>query len=154
MPELAQLHGPLLVTVAYFALWYAFLFGGQTRTKYRLKARYASEGKVFDRYFGQDPEMLAVDRAVANTHEQQGPFLASLWLFAVFVSPEYATALGAAYAAGLATGVWGSLDELRQNWQEDSRWTPNMDDSERERQLRNWKKAVTKTFDWVDDDVN
>lgn len=64
------------------------------------------------------------------------------------------TALGAAYAAGLATGVWGSLDELRQNWQEDSRWTPNMDDSERERQLRNWKKAVTKTFDWVDDDVN
>ncbi|RZS57347.1 glycerol kinase [Microcella putealis] len=64
------------------------------------------------------------------------------------------TALGAAYAAGLATGVWSSLDELRQNWQEDSRWTPNMDDSERERQLRNWKKAVTKTFDWVDDDVN
>jgi glycerol kinase len=64
------------------------------------------------------------------------------------------TALGAAYAAGLATGVWGSLDELRQNWQEDSRWTPNMDDSERERQMRNWKKAVTKTFDWVDDDVN
>lgn len=64
------------------------------------------------------------------------------------------TALGAAYAAGLATGVWGSLDELRQNWQEDSRWTPNMDDAERDRQLRNWKKAVTKTFDWVDDDVN
>ncbi len=63
------------------------------------------------------------------------------------------TALGAAYAAGLAVGVWGSLDELRANWQEDSRWTPNMDDSERERQLRNWKKAVTKTFDWVDDDV-
>lgn len=64
------------------------------------------------------------------------------------------TALGAAYAAGLATGVWGSLDELRQNWQEGSRWTPNMDDAERDRQLRNWKKAVTKTFDWVDDDVN
>jgi glycerol kinase len=63
------------------------------------------------------------------------------------------TALGAAYAAGLAVGYWANLDELRANWQEDSRWTPNMDEAERERQLRNWKKAVTKTFDWVDDDV-
>ena len=41
--------------------------------------------------------MLAVDRVVANTHEQQGPFLVSLWLFALFVSPAYATGLGAAY---------------------------------------------------------
>lgn len=63
------------------------------------------------------------------------------------------TALGAAYAAGLATGFWSDLDELRANWQEDSRWTPNMETSERERQMRLWKKAVTKTFDWVDDDV-
>jgi glycerol kinase len=63
------------------------------------------------------------------------------------------TALGAAYAAGLAVGFWSGLDDLRANWQEDSRWTPQMDDAERERQLRNWKKAVTKTFDWVDDDV-
>ena len=63
------------------------------------------------------------------------------------------TALGAAYAAGLAVGFWSGLDELRKNWQEDSRWTPQMDDDERNRQLRNWKKAVTKTFDWVDKDV-
>lgn len=63
------------------------------------------------------------------------------------------TALGAAYAAGLAVGFWSGLDELRKNWQEDSRWTPQMDDDERDRQLRNWKKAVTKTFDWVDEDV-
>jgi len=63
------------------------------------------------------------------------------------------TALGAAYAAGLAVGFWADLDDLRKNWQEDSRWTPNMEDDERERQLRLWKKAVTKTFDWVDDDV-
>src|SRR6478735_4157334 len=48
------------------------------------------------------------------------------------------TALGAAYAAGLAVGYWGSLDELRANWQEDSRWEPTMDEAERERQLRNW----------------
>ena len=62
-------------------------------------------------------------------------------------------ALGAAYAAGLAVGFWKDLDDLRGNWQEDSRWTPNMDDAERDRQLRLWKKAVTKTFDWVDEDV-
>ena len=63
------------------------------------------------------------------------------------------TALGAAYAAGLATGFWSDMDDLRKNWQEDSRWTPSMDTDESERLLRNWKKAVTKTFDWVDDDV-
>ena len=97
MQDLAQLRGPLLVTVAYFLLWYGFLFGLQSRTKYRLKARYQSEGKVFDRYSGQDEEMLAVDRVVANTHEQMGPFLVSLWLFAIFASPKSATWLGAAY---------------------------------------------------------
>jgi len=64
------------------------------------------------------------------------------------------TALGAAYAAGLAVGFWETLDDLRQNWQEDKRWTPNIDADERDRTLRLWKKAVTKTFDWVDDDVN
>ncbi|RXZ51075.1 glycerol kinase [Agromyces fucosus] len=63
------------------------------------------------------------------------------------------TALGAAYAAGLAVGFWSSLDELRANWQEDKRWTPSMDDAERARLDRNWKKAVSKTLDWVDDDV-
>jgi glycerol kinase len=63
------------------------------------------------------------------------------------------TALGAAYAAGLAVGFWSSLDELRANWQEDKRWTPSMDEAERARLDRNWKKAVTKTLDWVDDDV-
>ena len=97
MRDLAPLHGPLAVTVAYFLLWYSLLFGLQTRTKYRLKARYAKEGRVFDRYFGQDEEMLAADRAVANTHEQMGPFLVSLWLCALFASPTYATWLGAAY---------------------------------------------------------
>ena len=63
------------------------------------------------------------------------------------------TALGAAYAAGLATGFWSDMDDLRKNWQEDSRWTPSMDSDESARLMRNWKKAVTKTFDWVDDDV-
>jgi len=97
MQDLTQFHGPVVVTVAYFLFWYSLLFGLQTRTKYRLKARYEKDGEVFDRYFGQDEEMLAVDRAVANTHEQMGPFLVSLWIFAIFVSPRYATWLGAAY---------------------------------------------------------
>ena len=99
MQNLTQFRGPVLVTVVYFVMWYSFLFGLQTRTKYRLKARYEQEGKVFDRYFGQDPEMLAADRAVANTLEQMGPFLVSLWLFACFVSTTYATTLGAIYIA-------------------------------------------------------
>ena len=97
MQDLERLRGPLVVTVAYVLLWYGFLFGLQTRTKYRLKARYQKEGKVFDRYFGQDEEMLAVDRAVANTHEQMVPFLVSMWMYALFVSPAVAASLGAAY---------------------------------------------------------
>jgi glycerol kinase len=60
------------------------------------------------------------------------------------------TALGAAYAAGLAVGFWADLDELRANWREDRRWEPAMDDAERTERLRVWKKAVTRTFDWVD----
>lgn len=63
------------------------------------------------------------------------------------------TALGAAYAAGLAVGFWSGLDDLRANWQEDRRWTPQAEPEERERQLRQWKKAVTKSMDWVDGDV-
>ncbi|GAB3610230.1 glycerol kinase GlpK [Humibacter ginsengiterrae] len=61
------------------------------------------------------------------------------------------TALGAAYAAGLAVGFWKDRDELRANWQEGARWEPTSDRDEVERLYRTWKKAVTKTFDWVDD---
>jgi glycerol kinase len=63
------------------------------------------------------------------------------------------TALGAAYAAGLAVGFWANLDDLRANWQEDKRWEPSMDAADRDRFLRLWKKAVTRSFDWVDEDV-
>ncbi|WP_203135383.1 glycerol kinase GlpK [Microbacterium sp. JZ31] len=63
------------------------------------------------------------------------------------------TALGAAYAAGLAVGFWSGLDDLRANWQEDKRWEPSLDGEEVERQLRLWRKAVTKSMDWVDADV-
>ena len=61
------------------------------------------------------------------------------------------TALGAAYAAGLATGVWRDTDDLRANWQEGGRWVPAMDAERRERELAQWHKAVTRTFDWVDE---
>ncbi|MEJ7690568.1 MAG: glycerol kinase GlpK [Nocardioidaceae bacterium] len=72
------------------------------------------------------------------------------------VRPKVAetTALGAAYAAGLAVGYWADEDDLRQNWGEDKRWTPQMDNDAREKTYRNWKKAVTKTLDWVDEDVD
>jgi len=63
------------------------------------------------------------------------------------------TALGAAYAAGLAVGFWNDLGELSANWAEDKRWEPAMPADERDRQLRLWKKAVTKSMDWVDEDV-
>jgi glycerol kinase len=60
------------------------------------------------------------------------------------------TALGAAYAAGLATGFWNNEDELRENWIEDKRWEPKMDDSAREKAYHYWKKAVERTFDWAE----
>lgn len=63
------------------------------------------------------------------------------------------TALGAAYAAGLAVGFWSSQDELVANWEEDKRWEPTMDEEEAERALRLWKKAVERSRDWVDEDV-
>lgn len=63
------------------------------------------------------------------------------------------TALGAAYAAGLAVGYWSTLAELAANWAEDRRWLPQMEEAERDRRMRLWKKAVTRTFDWVDGDV-
>lgn len=63
------------------------------------------------------------------------------------------TALGAAYAAGLAVGYWSSTDEIEANWGEDRRWTPQMEQSEVDRLYRQWKKAVTRTLDWVDEDT-
>jgi glycerol kinase len=64
------------------------------------------------------------------------------------------TALGAAYAAGIAVGFWYDTEEVARNWAEDKRWTPAMDGDRRERLYRNWKKAVTKSEDWVDADVD
>jgi glycerol kinase len=60
------------------------------------------------------------------------------------------TALGAAYAAGLAVGFFLGLDELRTNWAVDQTWTPHFAEAEREEMYKKWKKAVTRSFDWVD----
>ena len=68
------------------------------------------------------------------------------------VRPKVAetTALGAAYAAGLAVGFWKDLDELRANWAKDKEWQPAMNAKTREKLYSGWKKAVTRTFDWVE----
>ncbi len=60
------------------------------------------------------------------------------------------TALGAAYAAGLAVGFWTSTDDLRTHWAEDRRWTPRWSDAERSQGYAGWKKAVSRTLDWVE----
>ena len=60
------------------------------------------------------------------------------------------TALGAAYAAGLAIGYWKDFDELRANWGQDKAWEPQMDIEKREKLYSGWKKAVTRTFDWIE----
>ena len=61
------------------------------------------------------------------------------------------TALGAAYAAGLATGFYGSVDDLRAQWSVDRTWNPQMDAARRERMYGFWKKAVTRSFDWLEE---
>ena len=70
------------------------------------------------------------------------------------VRPKIAetTALGAAYAAGLAVGFWADEAELSRQWAEDKRWEASMDAGERERTYRKWGKAVQRTLDWVDED--
>jgi glycerol kinase len=60
------------------------------------------------------------------------------------------TALGAAYAAGLAVGFWKDFDELRANWGKDKEWQPKMDAGTREKLYKGWLKAVERTFGWVE----
>lgn len=94
--------GPVLVTVAYFAVYYA-LHLHVVRTKLRLRSEYRDRGEEFDRYFSRDRRMLAADRCVLNMLEHMPPFLGLLWLHAVFVSPLGATVAGSAYVAARAT---------------------------------------------------
>jgi glycerol kinase len=61
------------------------------------------------------------------------------------------TALGAAYAAGLAVGFWAAVEDLRANWGQDKAWRPMMGETDRKNLYSEWKKAVTRTFDWVEE---
>jgi len=106
--------------------------------------------EAMDADSGVKLESLKVDGGmVANDLLMQ--FQADL-LGVPVIRPEVAetTALGAAYAAGLATGLWNSEDDLRNNWREDKRWEPKMDAKQRDEYYKYWKKAVTRTFDWFD----
>lgn len=112
----SNLAGPVLVTVAYFGFWYYLLLFKQRGTKYRLKEKYEQRGEEFDRYFGNDREMLAADRVVINTQEQMVPFLFSLWLHALFVSATGATLAGAIYImlrAGYPVLLGNSLSHVQ-----------------------------------------
>jgi len=60
------------------------------------------------------------------------------------------TALGAAYVAGLAVGLYKDLEDLRANWAVDYTWHPHMHEGERESLYKSWKKAVTRSMDWVE----
>ena len=73
-------------------------------------------------------------------------------LNAPVIRPKVAetTALGAAYAAGLAVGFWKDFSELKSNWGKDKEWRPVMDAKVRKKLYSGWKKAVTRTFDWVE----
>jgi glycerol kinase len=68
------------------------------------------------------------------------------------VRPKVAetTALGAAYAAGMAVGFWNNEEDLRKNWAVDKDWKPKMGEAEREKLYKDWLKAVERTFDWVE----
>jgi glycerol kinase len=108
--------------------------------------------EAMDADSGVKLESLKVDGGmVANDLLMQ--FQADL-LGVPVIRPQVAetTALGASYAAGLATGFWASEDDLRDNWAEDKRWEPTMDPAKRDEYFKYWKKAVTRTFDWFDSD--
>ena len=99
---------------------------------------------------GVDLTELKVDGGMV-TNETLMQFQADI-LGVPVVRPKVAetTALGAAYVAGLAVGYWSNLEELRGKWGEDKRFVPQMEAGVREELLAKWKKAVIRTFDWVD----
>src|SRR5215211_738892 len=101
---------------------------------------------------GVDLESLKVDGGMVG-NDLLMQFQADL-LGVPVIRPKVAetTALGAAYAAGLATGLWSTEEELRENWVEDKRWEPQMDAKQRDEYYRYWKRAVTKSFDWFEAD--
>jgi glycerol kinase len=99
---------------------------------------------------GVELESLKVDGGMV-VNETLMQFQADI-LGVPVIRPKVAetTSLGAAYAAGLATGFWAEVEDLRENWVEDKRWEPQMDAAARDEAYRYWKKAVERTFDWLE----
>ena len=88
--------GPIAVTLVYLLFYYALQLY-QMRVENRLFREYADRGEEFDRYFGQDREMLAADRMQLNTLEHMPAFLVLLWTNAVFVGPRATAIAGCVY---------------------------------------------------------
>jgi hypothetical protein len=105
MPDAQVFAGPLVVTVAYVAVYYAMQVN-QLVVKTRLRREYKARGERFDRYFNTDRAMLAADRYAGNMLDHMPPFLALLWLDAVFVGPRGATVAGGAYVACRVAYPW------------------------------------------------
>ncbi|MCO4764533.1 MAG: MAPEG family protein [Myxococcales bacterium] len=99
--DIATLTGPIVVTMVYLALYYAFMIN-ILRVKGQRAQVAKDKGEKFDRYFGQDREMLAADRVQLNMLEHMPVFLTLLWLHAFVVSPVEATWLGGAYTLARA----------------------------------------------------
>jgi glycerol kinase len=99
---------------------------------------------------GVELESLKVDGGMV-VNETLMQFQADI-LGVPVIRPQVAetTSLGAAYAAGLATGLWSAIDDLRENWIEDKRWEPQMDPGAREDAMKFWRKAVERTFGWLE----
>lgn len=99
---------------------------------------------------GVDPSSLKVDGGMV-VNELLMQFQSDLLGLPV-IRPAITetTAVGAAYSAGLAVGFWTSMEELKRHWSANRTWQPQMDDKLRQAGIRGWKKAVQRTFDWVD----
>jgi len=105
---------------------------------------------AMNQYSGVELASLKVDGGMVQTALRM-QFQADV-LDVPVIRPTVAetTSLGAAYAAGLAVGFWSEVEDLRANWGKDKEWQPRMDPDEREKEYGLWKKAVTRTFDWLD----
>jgi glycerol kinase len=93
-------------------------------------------------------EVLRVDGGMVNNHLLMQFQADILDREVVMPAIQETTALGAGYAAGLAVGFFSSVEALRGHWQAEKTWRPAMDEKRREQMYRQWKKAVTRTFDW------
>jgi len=93
---------------------------------------------------------LRVDGGMSNNDELMQFQADLLGIPVVRPAVTETTALGAAYAAGLAVGVWGGLDELAANWREGARWDPRFSEEDRQARLARWHRAIEKSLGWLD----